>query len=576
MVIKAGRLCNRKIAIARNANEFDSTAKKRNRDYVILLDEGGCPNRLYSYYYKNRIYVEAEGQFAIVSEEDEIDIEKTFGTWLIVMDMDSKIVGVIGAKEQIKFLLEQMNSIKKRLDQVETDLDAFMSCTDDLVCISDGSGSKVRISSSCEKIYGIKSEDLIGKNVRDLEKSGIYAPSATRLVIEEKQQVSITQKTKTGRTLLVTAIPVFDEQGKIKRVVSISKDITDANKLKSELKQTKQLLQRYESELAAHRIEAMKDSEVIHRSKNMEQLLEMLKKVANVDTTILINGETGVGKEVIAKYIHNISNRNKGPFIKVNCGAIPENLIEAELFGYEKGAFTGARSEGKPGLIEVANGGTLFLDEIAEIPQSLQVKLLRVLQEKEFIKVGGVKNIKVDVRIIAATNKDLKQMVKNGEFREDLYYRLNVVPVTIPPLRERPVDIPILAHHFLVKYNEKYGYAKQLTKEVIECFMKYPWPGNVRELENIIERLIVTSEGNQITINDLPSELCNRREEHSSGGVFVSKLMPLKEATALVEYQLIEKALEEGGNTYRAAEILDVDQSTIVRKLKKYKSFNNR
>lgn len=576
MIIKATSLCNRKILIVRNPNQFfGNTTKDKNYDYAVLLDERGCPFRLYSSYYNYYICQKPELKFSFVSEEDEVEVEKTLDKPLIVKNKFNEIIGVIGAKEYIKFLLEQIYFVKKRLNQVETDLDAFMSCTDDLVCISNGSGSKVRISSSCEKIYGIKSEDLIGQNVRDLEKKGMYAPSATRLVIEEKKQVSITQKTKTGRTLLVTAIPVFNDQGEIKRVVSISKDITDADKLRSELKQTKKLLQRYESELATHRIEAMKDSEVIYRSKNMEELLELLKRVATVETTILITGETGVGKEVIAKYIHGISSRNKGPFIKVNCGAIPENLMEAELFGYEKGAFTGARSEGKPGLIEVADGGTLFLDEIGELPLSLQVKLLRVLQEKEFIKVGGVKNIKVDVRIIAATNKDLKKMVKNGEFREDLYYRLNVVPVTVPPLRERLVDIPILAHHFLVKYNEKYGYAKQLTKEVIECFMRYSWPGNVRELENVIERLVVTSEGNQITIKDLPNELYNEKEVNSTGGVFVSRLMPLREATALTEYQLIEKALEEGGSTYKAAEMLEVDQSTIVRKLKKYKALNN-
>jgi len=576
MIVKASVICNKNIVLTKDSSEIvRKNYKEMNCDYVVLIDEKGYPLKLYSIRKNLYISFRHEDEFTFVQEEDKVQIENILNEPYIVLDKMKQIVGVIGERECIKYLLEQMHAIKSHLNQVETDLDAFMSCTDDLVCISDGSGSKVRISTASEKIYGIKSEDLIGKNVRDLEKSGIYAPSATRLAIEEKKQVSITQKTKTGRTLLVTAIPVFNEHGEIKRVVSISKDITDADKLRSELRQTKQLLQKYESELATHRIEAMKGSEVIHSSKNMEKILEMLKRVATVDTTVLIYGETGVGKEVIAKYIHNISNRNKGPFIKVNCGAIPENLIEAELFGYEKGAFTGARSEGKLGLIEVADGGTLFLDEIGEIPLSLQVKLLRVLQEKEFIKVGGIKSIKVDVRIIAATNKDLKKMVRNGEFREDLYYRLNVVPVTVPPLRERLVDIPILAHHFLLKYNEKYGYSKQLTKEVIECFMRYSWPGNVRELENVIERLVVTSEGSQITVKDLPSELYNEKEANSTGGVFISKLMPLKEATALIEHQLIEKALEEGGSTYKAAEILKVDQSTIVRKMKKYKLQNS-
>lgn len=304
----------------------------------------------------------------------------------------------------------------------------------------------------------------------------------------------------------------------------------------------------------------------------MEKLMETVNKIAMVESTVLIYGETGVGKEVLAKYIHSVSDRSEGPFVKINCGAIPETLLEAELFGYEKGAFTGARSEGKPGLFEVADGGTMLLDEISELPMSLQVKLLRVLQEKEFIRVGGIKTIKVDVRIIAASNKDLKELVKEGKFRQDLYYRLNVVPITIPPLRERTEDIPILAHHFLNKYNEKYGRSKQLTNEVIEAFLRYSWPGNVRELEHVIERLVVISEDNLITKKELPSELLNGESTYNAEGVYVAEIMPLKKASALVEYQLIKRAMEIGGSTYKAAEMLGVDQSTIIRKLKKYEA----
>jgi transcriptional regulator with PAS, ATPase and Fis domain len=392
------------------------------------------------------------------------------------------------------------------------------------------------------------------------------------MVIEEKKPVTITQKTKTGRKLLVMATPVFDENGRIKRVVSISKDITDEEKLKAELYHTKELLQKYERELVALRAANTSNSHIIYRSKAMEKLMETVNKIAMVESTVLIYGETGVGKEVLAKYIHNISGRSEGPFVKINCGAIPENLLEAELFGYEKGAFTGARSEGKPGLFEVADGGTLLLDEISELPLPLQVKLLRVLQEKEFIRVGGIKTIKVDVRIIAASNKDLKELVKEGKFRQDLYYRLNVVPITIPPLRERTEDIPILAHHFLNKYNEKYGRSKQLTNEVIEVFLRYSWPGNVRELEHVIERLVVISEDNLITKKDLPSELLNGEGTYDAEGVYVAEIMPLKKASALVEYQLIKRAMEIGGSTYKAAEMLGVDQSTIIRKLKKYEA----
>jgi PAS domain S-box-containing protein len=570
----AAKLINKNVLIVKE-REFDSnTDKIYNGDfeYIVILDNNNLPAKLFSVRKEMDIKNLPVLPFEVLNEEDYIDFEKYDGKTFVAVNKDNIISGVITYKEIISYILKALKSLGNELDLVKTDLEAFMACSDDLACITDGSGSKVRISSSCEKLYGVKPESLIGKNVKDLEKSGMYLPSATRMVIEEKKPVTVTQKTKAGRKLLVTATPFFDNQGNIKRVVSISKDITDEEKLKAELKQTKALLQRYEWELSSLRIAHLKNSEVIYRSKAMEKLLEMVNKVANVESTVLIYGETGVGKEVLAKYIHNISDRSSGPFIKINCGAIPENLLEAELFGYEKGAFTGARSEGKPGLIEIADKGTLLLDEISELPFSLQVKLLRVLQEREFIRVGGIKTINVDVRIIAASNKDLKELVKDGKFRQDLYYRLNVVPVTIPPLRERPEDIPILAHHFLNIYNERYNRSKQLTSEVVEIFIRYSWPGNVRELENVIERMVVISEDNQITKKDLPGEFFNKEEMNNSAGVYVSRLMPLKEASALVEYQLIKQAIEEGGSTYKAAEILGVDQSTIIRKLKRYES----
>jgi len=569
---KIARFVNKKIILFREEDlNINGEINFEKYDYIILtsnrlpqkiipiLENGNTAERL------------VITSFLTVKENEDIDLESYNGEVFLVTDDYNEIKGVVTNREVIFFLLDNLKSIKAEFDLVKTDLDAFMACSDDLACITDGSGLKVRISSSAEKIYGLKPEDLIGKNVSELEKSGMYFPSATKIAIEEKKKVTVIQKTKTGRKLLVTATPFFDKDNNIKRIVSISKDITDEEKLKTELKQTKELLQKYEEELSSLRIAHLKNSEIIYRSKEMERLIELINKVAPTESTILIYGETGVGKEVLAKYIHNIS-RSGGPFIKINCGAIPENLLEAELFGYEKGAFTGAKSEGKPGLIEVADKGTLLLDEISELPLSLQVKLLRVLQEKEFIRVGGIKPIKVDVRIIAASNKDLKELVKEGKFRQDLYYRLNVVPVTIPPLRERVQDIPILAYHFLNMYNEKYGHSKQLTNEVMEIFRKYPWPGNVRELENVIERIVIISENDQITKKDLPGELLNQEETNHFFGVHVSRLMPLKEASALVEYQLIKQAIEECGSSYKAAEVLGVDQSTIIRKLKKYES----
>ena len=304
------------------------------------------------------------------------------------------MVGVIGEKECIQALAAENSSLR----DAEIDLKAIMDSAEDLMCISDGSGAKLRISPSAEKLYGTAAQELVGKNVRDLERNGIYFPSATRLAIEKKARVTVTQVTKSDRKLMVTANPIINGAGEIVRVVSISKDITDLHQLEQELENTKEMMEKYEKELSELRKVNLDDYEIIGNSKAMQGLLQLATKVAAVDSTVLILGESGVGKELVAKLIHGESKRRDGPFIKINCGAIPETLLESELFGYDKGAFTGANREGKPGLMELAHKGTLFLDEIAELPLNLQVKLLRVLQEQEIVRVGGVKPIKVDIR----------------------------------------------------------------------------------------------------------------------------------------------------------------------------------
>jgi len=302
----------------------------------------------------------------------------------------------------------------------------------------------------------------------------------------------------------------------------------------------------------------------------MKKIIELSTRVARVDSTVLITGESGVGKEIIAKLIHRASKRSSGPLIRINCGAIPENLLESELFGYESGAFTGARKDGKPGMFELAEGGTLFLDEIGEMPFSLQVKLLRVLQEREIVRVGGTKPTKVDVRIVTATNSNLEEMVANGTFREDLYYRLNVVNIAIPPLRERVDDIPHLALHFIKKFNTKYNMNKKMTLEAIDRLCQYSWPGNVRELENLIERLVVMVREEEIGVQHLPDSLQGRTEVDKGNVVSISEIVPLKKALEEVEKQLLSKALHKYGSTRKVAKVLGINQSTVVRKANRY------
>ncbi len=308
---------------------------------------------------------------------------------------------------------------------------------------------------------------------------------------------------------------------------------------------------------------------IIAYSIEMGKVLQVATKVAQVTSTVMILGESGVGKEVVARFVHNASLRRGGPFVTINCGAIPPNLLESELFGYEAGAFTGAKRQGKPGMIETASSGTLFLDEISDLPLDLQVKLLQVIQERRLTRVGGIQPIEVDIRIIAATNRDLAKMVERGEFRADLFYRLNVVPIVIPPLRSRRDDIIPLIYHFLAKHNNTHRYNKTISRETREVLTQYSWPGNVRELENLIERLVVTVEGDEIGVEDLPQHV-KERDVNCNSKVIVEGVIPLREAVEEVERQLIKHAQEEHETTYEIAEALGVNQSTVVRKLKKY------
>lgn len=318
----------------------------------------------------------------------------------------------------------------------------------------------------------------------------------------------------------------------------------------------------------------------IGRSEAIKKVFKLIEKVAKTDSTVLIYGESGTGKELVARAIHRKSPRAKKPLVPVNCGAIPSDLIESELFGYVKGAFTGAYAN-RPGRFEVADGGSIFLDEIGELPLNLQVKLLRVIQEKTFERVGDTKQIRVDVRIIAATNKDLEEEVKKGRFREDLYYRLNVIPIYVPPLRERREDIPLLVEYFLEKFNREKGLSiKGIEKEVVDALVEYSWPGNVRELENIIERMMVLAEGDVITLDDLPEKIKGgsgreeKRELDKEDMLSIINLpeegINLKEFLDKIEEKLILQALERTGNVKeRAARLLGLNRTTLVEKLKR-------
>jgi len=310
---------------------------------------------------------------------------------------------------------------------------------------------------------------------------------------------------------------------------------------------------------------------IIGKSKAMEHVFTLMKRVADTPTTVLVSGESGTGKELIARGLHNASSRSHAPFVSINCAAVPESLLESELFGYEKGAFTGAVNL-RQGKFEFAHRGTIFLDEVGEMTLALQVKLLRVLQEKEFQRVGGNKDIKVDVRIVAATNKDLKEEVDAGRFRDDLFFRLNVVHILVPPLRERRDDIPYLVAHFVDKFREKLKRSVQdVAPEVMSAFYRYSWPGNVRELENVIERALVLCKGSTITAEDLPPEIRESPEIEEGLDTLISWEKGLSDTLDAIEERMIRQALKNASNVQaQAAKILGISRSNLQYKMKKY------
>lgn len=479
---------------------------------------------------------------------------------------DEQVVGAVGIFQdisEIEFISEELSSVKRLNNELITILDSSY----DGILVCDQEGNVLRFNRAFSRITGLPSAQFSTRTVQKIFENDMIGE-----VLRKKKATSFVEKRKRDlNDLLVTCTPVMDEDGNIERVVINVRDITELTRLKEKLEETWELSRRYHEELAELRAQLNGASDLVVNSAAMTKVLELVIRVAKVDSTVLILGESGVGKEVITRTIHTNSPRCNYPFIKINCGAIPGNLLESELFGYEGGAFTGANKSGKPGLFELADKGTLLLDEIGDLPLNLQVKLLRVLQEKEITRVGGIKSRKVDVRIIASTNSDLAKKVKEKFFREDLFFRLNVVPILIPPLRERREDILPLIQKFQKKFEQQYTIKKQFSAAALDRMLQYDWPGNVRELENIVEFLYVTVGCPEIKLEDLPSHLREKSKEKRGEIVAVSGIIPLKKAVREVERQLIQRALEQYHSTYKAAAVLEVDQSTVIRKLQRIK-----
>jgi len=446
----------------------------------------------------------------------------------------------------------------------------IINCMKVGIWITDNKGKVLMINDESLKTGGLKREELIGRTTEELLEAGyILYESSVLNAINNRDEASIIQELGEGGSVLATSVPLF-EKNKMSMVICTERNITETIKLRELLKKQKALSDKYESEITHIRKQEIQGTEnIVFTSSAMNDIIETAIRIAKMNTTIMITGESGTGKEMIAKLIYEHSERRNGPFIKVNCAAIPENLMESEFFGYEEGAFTGAVKGGKIGFFEMANDGTLFLDEIGDLPFAMQPKLLRAIQEKEIMRVGGDCEIPVDVRIISATNRNLKNLVANGNFREDLYYRLNVALIEITPLRERKEDIQPLAERFVTEFNEKYGMSKNLTSGGISALKDYNWPGNIRELRNIVERIIVAGESKEITSFQVIRQLSKNnidsawlKEEYREKN--------LKHIIEDLEKSVLEECLSEEGNITKVAEVLNVNKSTISRKFKKY------
>lgn len=446
-----------------------------------------------------------------------------------------------------------------------TDAKAIIDTIYTDVIVSNKEGVIIYANNSTEFWFGLKPQQMVGKNVFDLEAQKTFTPSITRKVLETNKKQTLIQKTQNNKKLLVTGNIVYGEDDKIKYIVCYSQDITELDKMKSYVKQVESELEEIKNKLKTLEIKKSLNKNIVAQSKNMKQILSIMDRVAKTDATILFTGESGVGKTMFAEHIHTLSGR-KGEFVSINCGAIPLTLIESELFGYEAGSFTGANAKGKTGLVEQAKEGTLFLDEIGELPFDVQAKLLMLIQEKSFYSVGDTKRKKINFRLIAATNINLEKKINNGQFREDLYYRLSVIQLNIPPLRERQDDLLKLILSFLDYHNKQYNEEKELTHQSIDYLLKYDWPGNVRELSNMIERLVLIAEEKVITPKHLPKKL--KQED-----IFVipnNETLTLPDILENTEKEVLKKAQKKYVTTTKIAERLGVSQPTIVRKLKKY------
>ena len=468
--------------------------------------------------------------------------------------------------------IHQQHIFQPRKSVIATYLCHIFDTLNDGLYITDKVGTTLAVNSMYENLTGLKSSDLLGKNVSELVEQGIFDVALNSEVVQTRKTATAVQVNSKTRKVILVAHPIFDYDDDVEMVVTYVRDIALISELKNQVSAQRQLIDSFQKGVR------QEDSSLYltPKSKVMRMLFSQVHKIAKTDATVLYLGETGVGKGVMAKELHKHSNRRNKPLVKVDCTCIPENLIESELFGYVPGAFSGADPKGKPGLFEVADKGTLFLDEIGELPLPLQGKLLRALQDGEIQRIGATTTKKVDVRVIAATNRDLAKEVEKGDFRQDLFYRLLVAVINIPPLRERGEDLLELIHFYIKQFNARYKRRVRLSSMAEEVMLSYAWPGNLRELENLVHSLVVSCDNNMIQRGDLPCHIAGQDTADAGTGTPMGlkdfKGQTFKQIMGKIETQILEEAVEVYGSIPKAAKALGVNRSTIFRKLQKAES----
>lgn len=449
-------------------------------------------------------------------------------------------------------------------------LETIFTRSADGLMICDGQGRILKMNQAAERLNGIKASEVVGKDVRTLVAEGQINRSATQEVLETRRQVSLVQTTpRSGYSLLVTGTPVFDDAGDIAFVVVNERDISLIRDMKQKLAQVRQESEKMREELTELTLRELEDNNIVAQSPSMKQAVHLALKLARIGASnILLQGESGTGKGLLAKFIHKHSQRSGNPFIQINCAALPENLLEAELFGYEKGAFTGARETGKAGLFELAAGGTLFLDEIGELSPGVQAKLLKYLDDQEIMPVGGTKSKKIDCSILAATNQDLEQLTRKKQFRLDLLHRLNTFTLAIPPLRDRPEDILELTRLCLKRYNKKYNRRAHIGYKALQALKSHSFSGNVRELINMVKQAVAMCDRRQL--DDYLVRFTETPAPPAAGSGFRKARISLGQAIETVEHDMLMQAAARCRTTREAAAFLGISQPTVVRKFKKH------